>query len=436
MKNNFRIILIAVFLAFFVFAVMIFSGLIPIGSGGKSSSTASGTVVIWGTMPAQDISPIIDNINIQNQNLVVRYLEQDPNTYEQKLLESFASGTSPDLFMLPDNLILKEQDQIYHIPYATFPAKTFQDTFIDGASVYLAKDGVLAIPLVVDPIVVYYNKDLLGNEAIAAPPQYWDQLFNLVPKLTKKRGDGTITQSTIALGSFDNIRHAKDILALLSVQSGNSIVIRDKDGNLKPTLIQNLSVAQSPFEAVVSFFIEFSSPTNSAYSWNRAMPNSRDLFTSGKLAFYIGRASELFTIESINPNLSFNVMPVFQTQGTNTRRTVGRITALAISKSAANQLGAFEVAMNLTSTDNEKAFAIAQSLPPARRDLLSVLPEDPTMSSFFSSAIMTRTWLDPDSKATDLIFKEMIDNVTSNKLDISNAVIKAQGQIELLMNNK
>ena len=49
------------------------------------------------------------------------------------------------------------------------------------------------------------------------------------------------------------------------------------------------------------------------------------MFTSGKLAFYLGRASELFKIQSVNPNLSFDVSSMLQTRGTNTKRTYGEI---------------------------------------------------------------------------------------------------------------
>jgi ABC-type glycerol-3-phosphate transport system substrate-binding protein len=115
-------------------------------------------------------------------------------------------------------------DFIYKIPYTSYAEKTFRDAFIDGANVYLANDGVLGFPIMVDPMMLYYNKDIFSNEGLVSTPQYWDQLFGLSSKLTKKKDDGTILQSMIALGRYDNISHSKDILATLLLQSGNSII--------------------------------------------------------------------------------------------------------------------------------------------------------------------------------------------------------------------
>lgn len=434
--NNFQTILIAIFIAFFVFAVLIFSGILPIGQGGSSGSTVKGNVTIWGTVPSAIMNPIVDGLNIKNRDLVIKYQQQESVTYEKTLLEAFASGTSPDIFMLPDNLILKEKGQIFPIPYTSYPQKTFKDTFIDGAEVYLSKDGVLGLPIYVDPLILYYNKDLLSNEAISTPPLYWSGVFGLVPKLTKVKADGSIIQSTIALGAFGNIAHAKDILALLLLQSGNSITTRDDKDNIRSTLNQQFAAggAISPLETVMKFFVEFSSPSNSAYSWNRAMINSKDLFTGGKLAFYIGPASEILNIESVNPNLSFDVMPIFQTEGSTVRRTSGHIMALAVSKSSKNQSAAVATAMNLSGADSAKTFIEPLYLPPARRDLLATKSDDPYLTSFFASAISVRTWLDPDPAATSKIFNDLVENVISNKLNITSAISKAQGQMDLLIN--
>ncbi len=251
------------------------------------------------------------------------------STYQQNLIEAFAQGKGPDLFILPSDMIAGNEQYVYKIPYTSYPEKTFRDSFIDGADAFLSKDGVVGFPLVVDPMVMYYNKDLFSNEGIASPPQTWDELFNLSNTLTKKKDDGTILQSMIGLGRFDNVTHSKDILATLLLQSNNPIIQRTDTG-FSAVLNENVSALPvAPVEAILTFFIRFSNPSDTAYSWNRSLPNSIDMFTGGKLAMYLGRASELFTIQSINPNLSFDVTQMLQTKGTNVKRTYGRIYAIA-----------------------------------------------------------------------------------------------------------
>jgi ABC-type glycerol-3-phosphate transport system substrate-binding protein len=434
--NNLQTILVAVFLSFFVFAVLIFSGLIKLGGSSSNKGAAPvGKVIVWGTFASADLAHAFDSITEANRDLNISYVQKSITMYQQSLIEAFANGTGPDVFFITPDMVIKNTPFIYTIPYASYPQKTFTNSFIDGASVYLSPDGILGFPIVADPMVLYYNKDLLTNEGIAQPPTYWDELFDLNPRLTKSKNDGTILQSMIALGRFDNVNHAKDILATLLLQSNNSIVTRTDTG-YTPTLSGNSSISPLQSDNIFSFFVEFSNPSDGGYSYNSALPNSLDMFTGSKLAMYLGRASELFKIQSTNPNLSFDVTEILQTRNTNIKRTDGTIYAVAINKSSKNLTSAFGFAGLLATGDNAKNFAAAVSLPPTLKSLLAVKPESPYMFTFFDSALFTRSWLDPDTKATDGVFGELIQNILSNKLSVSDALSKAQNQLELLVSAK
>jgi ABC-type glycerol-3-phosphate transport system substrate-binding protein len=430
--NNFQTILLSIFLAFFVFAVLIFSGILPIGKSTNNSNTPQGKVVVWGTFTGPDFQKVFDDINGTNKNLTVTYFKKSPETYQDELINSFANGNGPDLFFITPDMILKNKNFIYQMPYASYPEKAFRDTFIDGAEVYLGDTGVIAMPVVVDPIVLYYNKNIISNAGIAQIPTYWDELSDLNKSLTVKKVDGTISQSMIALGSYDNVNNAKSILATLLMQSGTPIVTKS-GGKFIPTLVSVSTSPVRPTEQVLSFYTDFSDPTSGAYSWNRGLLNSKDFFTGGGSAFYIGFASELFGIESINPNLSFDVHDIFQTKNSGVRRTFGTIYGLAVNKNSANTIASFGVAGMMSSGVNSPAVATALSLPPASRVLLATKPNDPYLSTFFNSAIITRGWMDPDAKLSNSIFSELIQNVLSNKLSMSDAVAKAQGQLEILL---
>lgn len=430
MKSNFQTIILAVFLAFFVFGVLIFSGLLPIGNK-SSKNNLVGTVEIWGTVPSAGFSKVIEDININNPNLSVKYSEKNLKTYSTDIIEAIANGTGPDLFMLPDDMIVRQRRFVMPIPYTSYLEKTFRDTFLDGAEVYLADDGIMALPLTVDPLVLYYNKDLLANNGISRPPVYWSELLDLNSYFTKSTTDGTISQSMIALGTYDNISHAKDILALLLIQNGNPIIKKD-GGVLSSVLGDRLGQDKPPAQSVLEFYSQFSNPTNTSYSWNRGLINSKDYFTGGRLAFYIGHGSELFNIESINPNLSFDVANVLQTKGTNNTRTFASMNALAVSKSAKDPALAISTAVLFTDPAISKSIATALSLPPARRDLLAERPTDRYLTVFYNSAISARSWLDPNTALSDTVFRDMIQNIVSNKLDVNDAITKAQDELQQL----
>ena len=434
--NNFQTILVAIFLAFFVFGVLIFSGVLKIGGASNTTNTPQGKVIIWGTLNSSDFYKVFETAVGQNRSLTVTYIPKQESTYEQSLIESFANGTGPDLFIMSPDMISKFSKFVYKIPYASYPERTYRDTFIDGADIYLSYDGVIGYPLVVDPMVMYYNKNIFSNEGISQVPQYWNELFDLSNILTKKKSDGTVSQSMIALGRYENVTHAKDILATLFMQSGNTLVKRIDDGTSTKysSSLTDSNSTVSPVESVLNFFIEFSNPSSSAYSWNRSFPGAIDVFTSGNSAIYLGRASELFKIQSINPNLSFDITQILQTKGTNTKVTYGDIYAISANKKSANLTAALGFAGILASDDNASNMAKSLSLPPVSRSLLNVKPTDPYLSTFFNSAVFSKSWVEPSSKDSDSILNELVNNILSNKLSVSEAINKAQGQLNQTLN--
>lgn len=428
--NNFQTVLVAIFLAFFVFGVLIFAGVINIGN--KEARVAAGKVKIWGTLPNDGINDVIKAITDNNSSLDVSYSRKDKITYQNELIESFANGNGPDLFIITTDMIQKNLNFIYKIPYQNYSERGFRDSFIDGASVYLDKDGVIGFPLVVDPIVMYYNKDILSNEGIVNPPKTWDELFELNKKITQREDGGTINQSLIALGQYDNINNIKDILATLLIQNGNNIVERNESGYQSVFGSNPSSLEFSPAETVLKFFIEFSNPSSYSYSWNKSLPNSFDYFTGARLALYLGRASEIFNIETVNPNLSFDVAQVPQIKDTKSKRTYGDVYAIVINKNSNNLTSAFQVASDLSYGDNARNLSVALSLPPASRALLSEKPDNPYLLTFFNSALISRSWPDPDDNQTDVILSDLLDNILSNKLSIFQSINKVDGSLNII----
>ena len=431
MKINFQIVVIIVFVITAILGVLVFAGVIPLGST-SNKTTSLGTVVIWGTVNGSSIKQTIIDFNKANPTLVVVYVQKNEATFNQDLLEAMVKGQGPDMFLLPDDLIFSYQSKISPISYQSYSTASFKSTFIGAGEVFLTSKGILAFPISIDPLMMYYNRSILDQNSIIFPPKYWDDFQSLVPVLTKKDASNAITMSTVSLGQFSNITNAKDILATIFMQTGNPI-ITEKNGYFFSTLSGEYNTTQD-LASSLSYYIGFSDPAKNVYSWNRGLVNSTDAFSAENLVFYFGYASELKSLMNKNPNENFLVTPVPQLKNSNFKLTTGKVSGLAISSASKNPTLALTAATLMTTGIFADQFAKAIGTVPVRRDLLAQKPSDAYFPIFYDSALYAKSWLDPSPVDTDNIFKNMIDNVLSNNMKADNAISDANYKLSLLLN--
>jgi ABC-type glycerol-3-phosphate transport system substrate-binding protein len=428
MKVNYQLIILIVFIVAAVFGILVFSGAIPIG--GKSAGSL-GTVVVWGTVPSGLIATDLKAFNEANPTFVVDYVAKSPDTFDQDLLEALASGTGPDMFFLPDSLILHYANKIITIPFSSYPITAFKNTFAGAGEVFLTSGGISAFPMSIDPLVLYYNRSILDGNGVVYPPSTWSDLVAMVPTLVKKDDANQILRPAVALGHFSNVTHAKDILAALFMQAGNPLIAEKEDGSLSSTL--NSPVGNYNLPSILKFYTDFADPNNPAYSWNKSFGDSDDVFSADNLAFYLGYASELKALVNKNPNENFFVAPMPQIKNSSFKLTGARVTGLAISSSSKNITTAFTAAAQMATGGFASSFAAATGAVPARRDLLSVKQADAFSPVFYSSALYAKSWLDPSPTDTDNIFKSMVEAVLSNNLSAENAIQDANSKMNLLL---
>ena len=399
----------------------------------RGNSQNATTVTIWGTIPADTFSNILQKTSLyQNKQYNIQYVEKSKDTFGADFIDALASGTGPDIFMLGSDDILTYRNKILPIPYNVFTVRQFKDSFIEGSEVYMAPEGALGLPISTDPLVMYWNRAIFTQAKITQPPQYWDEFYNLANAITQKDGSLNILRSAVAFGEFANVSSAKEIILNLAMQAGTPVT-QWSGAVVQSVFNYSLGKPTVPAEAAVNFYTEFGNPAKPSYSWNRSLPNSTDYFLSGDLALYFGFASEIGSLQLRNPNLNFDVtlVPLSRTGGVNI--SFAKFNALAITKSSKNLNAAFSVISILSGTDAAAAFSKNLNLPPARRDLLSQRQTDAYQSVFYDSAIRAATWLDPSPTDTNGIFKDMIESITSGRAMTSEAVSKAQAELSALL---
>lgn len=428
--TTFQLIVLAVFVVLTVVGVVIFAS-----QGGLGGKNSTGKVTIWGTLDQNTMDRTLAAMRAQDKSFSdVVYKHQDPATYTSDLINAMASGNGPDLFLIPQDQIIVFADKLAVIPYSAVSQQTFINSYIDEGRLFLTTNGSLALPFVVDPIVMYWNRDLLNGAGIAQPPQYWSDFLDMAPRLTILSANGDVTKSAVALGEWSNVRYAKDILSALFIQAGDPIVTRDQTGAAQSVFGTTPQQAQeNPAASALQYYTEFANPSKNIYSWNRALPDSQDAFVAGDVGVYFGLASDYPSIVARNPNLHFAVAPFPQLQGSTVKSTYGAMLGLAIPRVAANPTGALVIAEGLSSQAGITALSANTILPPVRRDVVVDTSANAAASVFVQSALIARGWLDPDPSKTDDLFASMIQSVVSGKNQPSGAVAEAAQALQVLV---
>ncbi|MBX9765258.1 extracellular solute-binding protein [Patescibacteria group bacterium] len=422
----FPTIVAGIFVVFALVAVVVFA------TFSSSNQNSVGQVLIWGSVPEGIMRIVLETVQTENTALegvtyqFVREEELIPN-----LVAAIAAGKGPDLVIFPAEYFLSEKDKLIAIPYSALSKREFQDTFVEAGEIFLSAQGSYGLPFVVDPLVMYWNRNLFANAGIGVPPKYWDEVASFAPKLSRADERGTLSQSAVAFGTWENVSHAKAITVTLFRQLGNSVV-SVTDAGPTVTLVHSTGGEVQGIDSALRFYTDFSDPVKSVYSWNSSQSDARTAFIGGRLAMYFGRASELGGIRQSNPNLNFDVASVPHMRGGSVSAEA-KVLGLSIPRGSRNQQGALAAALALTSASAQNVLQTSLSLPTSRRDGGSSLPDDPYFSTFRNATLTAFPFPDPDPDASDSILRRMVENVTSGENTVSESISNAQRELRAII---
>ncbi len=413
--SKFQIVVFALFTLFIIGGVTAFALY-----KGNQANTALPAVTIWGTFPKDTFDLYVSRINNNlTQPISVSYVEKKPAEFSDDFIAALARGSGPDGILLPADMLLPHYDKLTAIPYSALPERTFIDSYVDEARIYLNQSGVLAIPFIIDPLVMYWNRDSFNAAGIASYPRVWDEFSDLAKRLTTKDQNGNIRKSAVAMGDFSNVTNARELFGTLLMQVGNPVTAIDGDGAAVSTI---KVTASAPVAPALEFFVKFVDPNNADYSWNRGMPASKSAFLSGMLATYFGFASELSDIRTKNPNLNFDVASVPQLRSGGVKAAYADMLGFSIVRSSAVPNAVYQVISILTDPSNLEGLNQTLYLPTVRRDVIARGSSDAYISIFNQAALISRTWLDADPTVSTSIFSRMAQSVTSGAKTVFQAI--------------
>ncbi len=388
------------------------------------SLAASGPVSIWGTLPGAEVSAVLYELAEENEAYKkISYKYFHPDEFDTELTNALADSIGPDLILVSQEKLVEMRRRIQPISYESFPIRDFKNSYIDGAQIFALSDGLYGYPIAVDPLMMYWNRDIFATEGYLEAPKTWENLVNTVfPDIIKRDFDRTIRRSVVAMGEYGNVRNAFGVISALLIQGGSERVIENDKGLYVVNLQSSINGSGDPLRAAADFYTRFSKPSNTLYSWNRSFTEDRQQFVAEDLALYFGYASEGPQIEKMNPNLNFDIAEIPQGASATTRRTYGKFYALSLLKSAKNKTGATAVMTNLGGQVISNKIAMKTNLVPANRALVTAGSNNTYGRIAYQSASIALGWLNPDLEDANNIFQTMTEDINENRSSVDSAV--------------
>jgi len=407
-------------------------------------------LVYWRTQDGKDaFSEIINSFQAIYPHITITYRNIRPEEYEQTLLETWAEDRGPDIFSIPNTWLGKYQTKILPLGLGqelVMPKRimegiikpepkiiinkikapdlrTLRETFVETVPKdILIEEKIYGLPLSLDILALYYNRDILNSGGIINPPQTWQEFVNIVSALTLQDRYGDFIQSGAALGTSNNVNYLTDIVSLLMLQNGTSMV----DQNNRAIFNQSLEedTGYFPAQEAVRFYTGFANPyQEGVYMWNEEMPNSLDAFIQGRTAFMFGYSKDLQIIKTQAPKLSFDIAPLPQISSSLKKVNYAQYWLETVSRKSAHPQEAWTFVLSATQAQKAKTFLEKTKKPTAHRGLIELQLQDFDLAVFAQSSLTAQTWYQGKNYSlVEEAFKEMIRKVLTGEEKIEKAV--------------
>lgn len=433
---------------------------------GKMPDTV--TLQYWSAdLNEEDVKPFIESFTATYPYIEIEFKKLEPDEYENELISGWAKGEGPDIFSVPNTKVNKFADYITPLPASvtvttveqksTFGKKQtivqqvaqkaispaelrtqFADAVGSDAVFIVPKEGesaatekIYALPLSMDTLALYWNKDLLNQASLALPATNWQEVADHTKELTKVDKQGNILQSGIALGTADNIPHYFDIMSVLMMQFGAQMATENSVTFNQEAEVNG--VKRNPAQEALDFYVKFGQDKWETYTWSENKTNALDEFANGNLAYYIGYHRDLTEIKLLAPNLNFDLSPLPQINSAS-QINYPSYWLESVSLNAKDSDLSWAFVQYLTNEQNSQAYLETAKQPAARRSLINAQLQDYELATFAEQALTAKTWYhgkNPDEAFS--LFAQMINNALKESFPLEDIINDTAQKVELTL---
>lgn len=383
--------------------------------GGKD--TQRKTLEIWTVYDDVDaLQKLVTAYRAERPYLQVNIRQLRAEELYDRLVEALAEDRGPDILSLNNRAIGKYVSKLAKMPGSirdttvrvvkgNFSTETIVNTQtkatvtldqLDRQYLQVVRQdavrggAIYGLPLSMDTMAMYYNKDLLDRAGVPEPPKTWEEFQEAVRKLTKyDQSSGKIIQSGAAIGTGSNVPWSDDVLYVLFKQSNVPFVDRANRAIFNRRAAD--SGDETPAMDVLDFYTDFANPTRDTYTWNAEMGNALDSFVTGKVGFFFGYHFHNDMIKSRAPQLNYEVVPMLQLNS-EVQANVAYYTLLTVTAKSKNPNEAWALITHLTNSAATKTYLDATGRLTALRAHIGAQSENIELAPFVSQLLIASSW--------------------------------------------
>jgi len=390
------------------------------------------TLTYWGLWePPSVMQPLIDEFEATNPGINIEYSQQTFSNYESRLFTRLQQATgneepAPDIFRIHNTWTPKYYSYLAPMPANIMSVEEYQQKFYPTAlNDFTAKDGnIYAIPLEIDGLMVFYNKQLLAEEGVTQPPEDWDSFFELARDLTKRDASGRIIQAGIAIGTSRNIMHSAEILAyMLALED---IQVMDQT---RTQISLNTPRVQRVFET----YTNFAKGDNAL--WSPSLRSDLEMFFTEDLAMMIAPSWRSFDIIQAAPSVEFDTAPLPQLIANEEDIYYATYWGDAVNRTSPSPLAAWKFVAFLAQKEQQmKLYSNASQIrafgePYSLVELNSEILGKPYVSAIAQMAPNMRAYPWGDETLVNSTINTAITDIIEDRSDVDSALEDAEAAI-------
>ncbi|MBI4121969.1 MAG: extracellular solute-binding protein [Parcubacteria group bacterium] len=419
---------------------------------------------------SEDFTDVLADYQAIHPNIRINVKKFRFDEYEDLLVNALAEDRGPDIFSVHNTQVPAYRTKLMPLPPVTslayqttsgsikketvtelrntrslnefdlrsqFVEQVYKDVYLPQLTLKederpeVGDKVIYALPMALDTMVLYYNRDLLDNAGIAQAAKTWSEFQEHTGRLARFDSQGNILLGAAAMGTADNVPRAVDILTLLMMQNGAEMVTANGEVTFQriPDGLRGQRTT-IPAEDALRFYASFANPNQRTYTWNDKQIDGFQAFLQGKIAYFFGYAYHLEQIRGLAPKLNFGISSMPQIQG-NPEVNFANYWVEGVSRKTPHVDAAWDFLQFATSGPEAQKFLAKAKRPAARRDLIQPQLDDPDLVIFGSQVLRAKSWYNgQDAGAMEGVMKALIRDALAGTADFDDLLKLAAERVQ------